>query len=443
MHKFNPQSFCPEPWSQLEIDSEGDYKICCLANNDRDFGLALTDRYEVMNVLTHSPQEAMQSRTHKEHRLSLAQDVKPRRCSNCYQAEQAQKGIEGREMLWSKRQRVINQTARDVEGYVTLDTAADFTDSQGSSSAQIVNLDLRFGNLCNQRCVMCSPKDSNQWYQDWPLISGERQIRKGAYKIYPLIEDHRGRDQLAITPWWTTPEWWGHFEQLALTVKHIYFTGGEPLLVPAMTECLDRLIQGGHSQDIELRYDTNLTALNPRVIERWQQFKRVRLCVSVDDTEDRYHLIRNPGRWSQLKANLEAVQAQGLEIEYISGCVGLHTPYSVLRLIPIAESLGVRCYQRFLEKPLWLAPDSWSDRVKMEIIKTLDRNRTLTHYDSVIDSQINYYTQTLGQANPKRLELFLKNMTILDQSRGTNWRKTLPDVVKLIELDQQTDPHSF
>jgi hypothetical protein len=204
-----------------------------------------------------------------------------------------------------------------------------------------------------------------------------------------------------------------------------------------MTECLDRLIQGGHSQHIELRYDTNLTALNPRVIERWQQFKRVRLCVSVDDTEDRYHLIRNPGRWSQLKSNLEAVQAQGLEIEYISGCVGLHTPYSVLRLIPIAESLGVRCYQRFLEKPLWLAPDSWSDRVKMEIIKTLDLNRTLTAYDSVIDSQINYYTQTLGQANPQRIQLFEKNMTILDQSRGTNWRKTLPDVVKLIELDQQ------
>jgi hypothetical protein len=61
----------------------------------------------------------------------------------------------------------------------------------------------------------------------------------------------------------------------------------------------------------------------------------------------------------------------------------------------------------------------------------------------VIDSQINNYTQTLGRATPGRIQLFEKNMTILDQSRGTNWRETLPDVVKLIELDQQTDPHSF
>ena len=51
---YNLESFCPEPWSQLEIDAEGDFKLCCLANYADDNGLAMDEDDSVMNIMTHS-----------------------------------------------------------------------------------------------------------------------------------------------------------------------------------------------------------------------------------------------------------------------------------------------------------------------------------------------------------------------------------------------------
>jgi MoaA/NifB/PqqE/SkfB family radical SAM enzyme len=186
---YNIHSFCPEAWSQIEIDAEGDYKICCLANFDEDFGMARDENDQVMNVLTHSIQEALNSKTHKDHRQEMAMNMRPDRCRNCWDSEATAGG--------SKRMRVIQSTSLSIPEYVTVDTAANFTAEDGTVTSRVVNLDLRFGNLCNQKCVMCSPQHSNQWYDDWLAIdkerSGETSFRKGKYKKYSFAEDEHGR----------------------------------------------------------------------------------------------------------------------------------------------------------------------------------------------------------------------------------------------------------
>ena len=40
-------------------------------------------------------------------------------------------------------------------------------------AVQILNAaywDLRFGNLCNLKCVMCGPQSSSMWYKDWAHV---------------------------------------------------------------------------------------------------------------------------------------------------------------------------------------------------------------------------------------------------------------------------------
>jgi hypothetical protein len=167
--KFNKESFCPEAWSQIEIDAEGDFKICCLANFDDDFGMAIDSSKKVMNIATHSISEALNSETHKSHRLTLAKNLWPKRCRSCLDSENSTKS-ENRANGKSKRQRVVNQTTLAIPEYVTIDTAPLYTNEDGSVTSKIVNLDLRFGNLCNQKCIMCSPQHSNQWYDDWAAI---------------------------------------------------------------------------------------------------------------------------------------------------------------------------------------------------------------------------------------------------------------------------------
>ena len=179
--KFNLESFCPEAWNQIEIDAQGDYKICCLANFDKDFGMALDKDGKVMNVKTHTIEEAMNSETHKKHRKEMSQNIKPKRCRNCFDSEESTRNLKGfgkhkdkfAHLGISKRQRVLRKTTRDVPEYTKVDAAHLVTSADGTldtSKSKVVNLDMRFGNLCNQKCIMCSPQHSNQWYEDWVAI---------------------------------------------------------------------------------------------------------------------------------------------------------------------------------------------------------------------------------------------------------------------------------
>jgi MoaA/NifB/PqqE/SkfB family radical SAM enzyme len=433
--KFNKESFCPEAWSQIEIDAEGDFKICCLANFDDDFGMAIDSSRKVMNIATHSISEALNSETHKSHRLTLAKNLWPKRCRSCLDSENSTKS-ENRANGKSKRQRVVNQTALAIPEYVTIDTAPLYTNEDGSVTSKIVNLDLRFGNLCNQKCIMCSPQHSNQWYDDWAAISdGAAIYQKGKYKVFPLIPDEKGKTVMnGLTSWWETEDWWNKFDEIAKDLRYIYFTGGEPLIVPAMQECLDRLINAGYSKDIELRYDTNLSVINNKVIDKWKHFKNVILCISIDDTQERYELIRFPGKYDRILENIKTIKEKNIKIEYLSSCIGIASPYSVLRVLELAEQFDVPTYFRFLENPDWLDIRTYSTQAKIKIIKTLEQSKYANN--EWVIGQIKLLQKYMHAESRQTLEKFIRTMEILDERRGTDWKKTLPDVVDLIRMSK-------
>lgn len=444
--KFDLESFCPEAWNQIEIDAEGDFKICCLANYDADFGMAVDDNDQVMNIATHTIEEAINSRTHREHRLEMSQNIKPRRCRNCYDSEESTKTKEWGQSAnrgRSKRQRVINDTAKKIPEYVTVDTAALHTNEDGSiSNPKIVNLDLRFGNLCNQKCIMCSPQHSKLWYEDWAAIGyygnstynrAPMTYKKGKYKTYPIVKDSHGKYQMEGTiPWWETKVWWDQFDKLAPQLRYIYFTGGEPLVVPAMQECLDKLIERGFSKDITLRYDTNLSVINNKVIEKWKYFKEILLCVSVDDVEERYNLIRFPGNFSKLKENILTLKNNNIPIHYISTCIGTATPYAMIRILELADELSVEANFRYLEGPNWLDIRYLPKSAKMEIISNLKKYEDRPGWKKWIQSEIRLLEKYMDKEKQSEIQEFVRVMDILDSRRGTDWRKTLPDVYQII-----------
>jgi Radical SAM superfamily/Iron-sulfur cluster-binding domain len=437
---YNLESFCPEPWSQLEIDAQGDYKICCLANYDKDFGMALDDDGNVMNVMTHSFEEAMNSKTHRDHRLQLSRNEKPRRCRTCYDSEEATKGNTYKQGQ-SKRQFVLS-FFKDNPSYVDVNAASIVTSETGHIEPKISNLDIRFGNLCNYKCVMCSPQHSNLWYEDWLEISNTGPelhnrtpgaYKKGEYKTYPIVRDEQGRLKMqGLDPWWETDTWWNRFEKVAPNLQHIYFTGGEPLLVPQMQECLDRLISNGYAKNIVLRYDTNLSVINKKVIEKWKHFKHIRLSVSLDDVGDRYNLIRNPGDFNRFESNVQFLLQNGIPITYFSSCVGIFSIYSMTRCIDFALKYKTSSFFRFLEHPTWLDM-RWLPRdAKLEIISNLENRNDGPIHKSWYKSQISLLKKYLNEENPEAIREFIRVMSILDKNRGTDWKNTIPDVADLI-----------
>jgi MoaA/NifB/PqqE/SkfB family radical SAM enzyme len=443
---FNIESFCGEVWSQIEINTLGDYKICCLANYSDDYGLALDENGKVMNVMTHSIQEAINSATHKDHRIQLKNNIKVQRCRNCYEKENSTKDSDFQGE--SKRYRVNFETAKEIREYVTPETADQYTLENGTSTAKVVNLGLRLGNLCNQKCIMCSPEFSNQWYDDWVkiygyganvLFSGGGSSRGSSSqpltenKKYIIEKAQHGKHTINYLKWWETDIWWERFDEIAPDLRHLYFSGGEPLVSSALNEILTRLIEKDFAKNIVLRFDTNLSVINNKIIEKFKHFKKINFCVSIDEVNERYELIRFPGNYNTFIDNVKLLQLNKFPITYLSTCIGIATIYSMIRVTEVTEELAIPAEFRFLEAPFWLDIRSLPKTAKQEIIqvyKSLNHSPIRTrHYNSLIkllEKYINY-------ENRSRIQEFVITMDKLDNIRNTNWRETLPDVCDILK----------
>ena len=56
----------------------------------------------------------------------------------------------------------------------------------------------------------------------------------------------------------------------------LYFAGGEPTLIEEHYEILDKVIEMGYADKLELRYNPNGIELSDRLLEQWKHFKKVR-----------------------------------------------------------------------------------------------------------------------------------------------------------------------
>jgi molybdenum cofactor biosynthesis enzyme MoaA len=438
---FNYESFCGELWSQIEINTLGDYKICCLANYAKDYGMAYDENGKMMNVMTHSIDEAINSVTHKEHRLQLKDNIKVKRCRNCYDSEHSTKSLdewnEPHIKKWgrSKRQRVNSITNIEIPEYVTADTASKYTLEDGTSTAKVINLGFRLSNLCNQKCIMCTPEYSSLWYEDWEELYGNRTVLppETGDTQYRLTKDSHGRDILDYSKWWASDIWWERFDKIAPDLRHIYFSGGEPLVAPAMNKILTRLIENDFAKNVILRYDTNLTVINSKIIEKFKHFRKINFCISVDDVAERYELIRFPGNYNTIVNNIKTLKENGMDIHYISCCVGIASMYSMIRITELAEELNVPAEFRFIEGPGWHDIRSLPKSAKIEII---NKYKSLMHHS---DNRTKWYKSLIrllekymDYEHLPRLQEFVTTMDKLDKIRGTDWRKVLPDVQDIL-----------
>ena len=79
--------------------------------------------------------------------------------------------------------------------HLTEESARDITQEDGTidtANVPITYTDLRFGNLCNLKCRMCGPTDSNQWYDDQAKVWNVTSY-KDAEKVIPLVKNAKGK----------------------------------------------------------------------------------------------------------------------------------------------------------------------------------------------------------------------------------------------------------
>lgn len=461
---FTKETFCTMPWSSILILPSGDFKICCFTGHEisgggDSHGVAVDENMQVMNVLTHSIKDAMNSVWHKEIRAAQAKGERHVACRVCWDRDDAA----SRQRVKSTSLRVVRTYDQNLEGADRYSPENNRVGGQpmiGSAvpenaSSWLINketgemkdimpvsLDIRFSNLCNAKCIMCEPLYSTLWYEDYEKLTG-RSIFSTGPKKYNIIKQPKvtgGHTYSSnFEQWRDDPRWWKQLDELAPHLQHVYITGGEPFIQPQHDKFLDRLIEAGYAKNIVLEYDTNLSVMNAKILERLSKFKDIILRISTDDVGARYELIRHPLKFDNLIKNMNLLKDYGLDkkIDTITTCIGIYSMYAPMRMYETFAPMGYEKYFiRILVSPLAVNMAYLPQKIKAKVIKDYDTNNYLPHFHKthVAGYLKNNFDLVDDEQGKAHLNRFVNYMEGLDRIRGTDWKATFPEIVDLMKL---------
>ena len=261
--------YCPIPWMFQAVRNNGDVRICCQANVTKNQGVVRKADGSSYNAGKDDMDEARNGELMKTVRKNILAGRWSAECGRCKKEEESG--------LRSRRQ-------YEQEWGFKLEDAIKITQEDGTietDDTPLVYYDLRFGNLCNLQCRMCGPTDSHSWYEDWLALHGGDGF-----------QDTHGYVKL---------------EKNFPNMQHVYMAGGEPLMIERHYDFLQKCVDMGQAGKMILEYNTNMTSLQPRVLELWKKFKLVRVGASIDGIGNVLEYQRHPAKWRIVKRNIETV----------------------------------------------------------------------------------------------------------------------------------------
>jgi organic radical activating enzyme len=288
------KTFCPIPWIFQAARANGDMRVCCQANVTKNKGVIRKPDGTAYNTGRDNLDHARNADLMCTMRKNMLDGVWNEECGRCQQEEESG--------LNSRRQYELAQWD------YTLERAQKETNAWGAINVDVTPVryyDLRFGNFCNLKCRMCGPTDSNAWYEDWIKLTGSNVFKETSGNI--IIKEENGKCVTNEYDWPKHEPFWEYLEAHAHNIEHVYFAGGEPMLIERHYDFLERCVKLDVAKNIIVEYNTNMSTLPTRVLELWSQFKQVRVGASVDGMKEVVEYQRYPAKWDKIYKNLKAL----------------------------------------------------------------------------------------------------------------------------------------
>lgn len=389
---MTPEKFCVLPFIHLHLSNFGHVTPCCL--NSKQLGHLSNN--EISDIWAGDELTAFRSKM-----LAGEGDIS---CESCYVRERG-----GAESLRQKNNAKYSHLIPSIE---VLDPKP-------------IYFDIRFSNLCNLRCRTCWHGSSSSWFED----AKSTNSTAGDRPLIAVSDRASIQDQL---------------HQYLPTVQEFYFAGGEPLIMEEHYRILELLIEAGRT-DVKLRYNTNFSNLkykNYDLFFLWSHFEDIELNVSIDETGDKFELVRKGAKFSTIIENRELLRRKAPHVNVmVTPTISVFNIYSVTEIIEQLVSSDFACYDSFniniLEVPTYynikILPQEEKEQICTDIATYLSSTNPPRKIYHELSRIINYM---MAEDHTKHIDEFRYITKKMDQLRNEDFTRTFAEHAGLVRLIQ-------
>ena len=431
----NKETYCPFAWEHQMIDSDGSYRLCCIADDK------ITDENgKPFNVRNITLEEVWNSKYMQDARHSMLNGEKISDCRPCYKNEE--------ENSYSYRQGTLAKTLGSHVSFYNPNTTIDpITEDDIIVKTAPNYYDFRLGNLCNLKCVMCGPHYSTEhqaefakFYNDIDILpEGEKNNELSLVGVNPDTES--GKEWISAVEGNELYQWAENikiFDNITNAVNKdstetIYLTGGEPTIVEGNFKMLKALVNSGHSKHITVIINTNCTNLNVNFYKILYEFRGVLLNISIDGIGDTIEYIRYPSKWKQIDKNLNKIINDINELKLANFRVSFASVVQMLNAFNLEELIqyylelktksnypdNITIVPTVLEGPQWYDITNINSWVRKKLNKQL---QTYKGKDNSLDTWLESINKCLTNPEPEHHALNI-NTAIAKHTFYKKYRK--------------------
>ena len=405
--------YCPLPFIHISSTNDGNYRVCCYSE---ETAITKPDG-TAYNMRRDSIVEVWNSDFYKQLRSDLLNNVENPACSTCWKHEETN--------VYSKRQ----QSIEELKDFYTV----------GITESVPTMLDIKVGTLCNLKCITCYPGASSQHQSEveqWQLEG--RQVPS----LIKMFDDRMKKLNIDITEYnpksVNIEQVISNLDPSLKQAKELSLVGGEPLVNPVAQAIIEHCVKQGYAKNMMLTMITNLTTLNPRMLDNLNEFKHPMLMVSYDHTDPiKFNYIRYPASYEHFYQNLKLLfQKKHIEVK-------LSTTWSIFNIFDLPEifdhwnQLSEEYVERFIVNfqfvmyPNYFNIQYLSQTQKDQIANTVteyvkhhkDCKLFLDNPDmlQLVESIANYMNTPVTDYSEVVLEQS-RVLELYDSTRGTSWR---------------------
>ncbi|CAB4164024.1 COG0535 Predicted Fe-S oxidoreductases [uncultured Caudovirales phage] len=264
--------FCVLPWVSLETSPIGTVRPCCLADDE-----IVDDAGNKFDLHQAGFQNIQDSSHMRDLRQEFIDGKQPKTCRKCWNEERG-----GRT---SKRMHTLDRLKHMLP-----------EQSWTADAKPLMFLDLKLGNICNLKCRICGSWSSSTFAVE-------------ELKNLPVGEDSKNNHHFTMlrAGAWPreNPSFWQEIAHVSKQIQYIEFTGGEPFMIREHFDMLQRLVDQGLADNIEIHYNTNGTQWPNDAENIWKHFKLVEIAFSIDDVAERFEYQRSNAVWTEVCDNIQ------------------------------------------------------------------------------------------------------------------------------------------